>query len=79
LINLFASPLYLQEDIEALLGDTDNPRVKVALSDIASDLQAIYEFTKAIDKWSSRKSSDNDLLISYNIFCSNRGRVRYEN
>lgn len=79
MINLFASPIYLQEDIEALAEHTDNLRIKIALADVVSDLQEIHKLTKAIDKWSSGVSSDNDLLSAYNIFCSKRARVRYEN
>jgi hypothetical protein len=75
MINLFASPIYLQEDIEALAEHTDNLRVKIALADVVSDLQEIHKLTKVIDKWSSGLSSDNDLLSSYNIYRSNRAKI----
>ena len=75
MINLFASPIYLQEDIEVLAEHTDNLRVKIALADVVSDLQEIHKLTKAIDKWSSGVSSDNDLLSAYNIYRSNRAKI----
>jgi len=78
MINTHASPLFLAEDVQHIL-DTEelDLRTRLALEDVHSDLEAIQEFIKSLDKWNRGHYSTQTLMAAYNIYCSNRARVKY--
>ena len=78
-ISVFSAPLYLSEEVDYILNnrnDLEN-KVRKALQDIKNDLDCIHKMTYILDKWESGNLSDKELLAGYNLYCSQRGRVRF--
>lgn len=79
-INRFASPLHVKDDIDYLLlfETPTNSRVRRALKDISNDLEALSEMLRVVARWENGDYSDEVLLSGWNLYCKERGRVRYE-
>jgi hypothetical protein len=77
MISTYSSPLFLAEGIQHIL-DTEelDLRTRLALEDVQSDLEAMQEFMKTLDKWEKGNYTTQTLIAAYNIYVSARGYTR---
>lgn len=54
-----------------------NARAEKALRDISNDVDNMQEMIRVISKWVVGDYSDQTLISGWNIYCKNRGIVRY--
>jgi hypothetical protein len=81
MIDKYGSPILIAEDIHEMMRRNNRgaiERINKALLDIAHDLEAMQDMINVIDKWDSGEYSTQTLMAGYNIYCSERAKIKMQ-